>query len=378
MEADPHYGNVYNAMRDEDWNRGKKGKIRQLNEQATGRKIQLLPNYPSNRRDIEYEKRGGALVPVNSGPPAIKEGGMITHKPNKLSWWEKRKAKSSGWLGRRKESAINYGGRAKEGMNIAWRNKGVAINRGIEATQKAGVVAANFGNALPGPFQVWTLAWQKTSKTLKLLLVLVFMVVILFTPWGIFYYTGWAVGAAFMFLISLIYWVFINILNGVAYVLVSIINGIATVILSLVIWVVEAILGFFSPGHKFVSNPDPNGYPSIIRVQGNYWYEGHALLYNSLIRYDQIANVPSLMIVVAPKWQPWMYNILIVKLIEHIPGLGGLFKTVDIANNAIVNAYRDFVSTADPLVVLAVGLAPLIAIVIILVVVYFRNRYALQ
>ena len=280
-----------------------------------------------------------------------------------------RKKSTLAWLGRRKEGAVEKGGKIKlwgkrkgtgayKKGKYAWRHKGQAVDYGVHATSQIGPTAARFGYALPSPFQVFTLAWQKSSSAIKTITILAFAFVILFIPWGIFYYTGWAMAAAFMFLISLIYWIFVNIFNGLASVLVTIINGIASIIMGSIIWIVEAIMDFFMKG------------------DGWYWSNGHQILDGSLISYSQIANVPSLMIVTPPAWEGWMNTILIVKLFEHIPGLSAIFNAYSThIGNGVSQAFANFVATADPWSVVAVALLPLAIFVGFLIYVYQKNKY---
>jgi len=392
METDPHYGSVYDVLHDKEWKR-KKGKIARLNEQSAERRIIVA----RERRIIDTEKKGDthyplAVMPRNflsakeQEPRYIKNiTPLAEEKPKgRFAWFGKKKETYGERLKevqtaenkKAKEAFLGAGHYTKKGFGIIWHNRGRAINRSIEAAQHGSEAMTNFGYALPGPFEIWTLAWQKMSKNLKLLIALVFFIVIMFVPWGVFYYTGWAVGAAFMFLVSLIYWVFANLFNGIAYVMVTAINGIATILISVLIWIVENILGFFI-GTDTKSVPDPYNAGENIFVRGNYWVEGHHLLTHSLIKYSQISVIPELMKVDTPDWQPWMNNILIVKIIEHVPGVGGFVKTVDITNNAIIKIYRDFVTTADPVWVMYVCIFPIVVVFAVLLYVYYKNKHHL-
>ena len=107
-----------------------------------------------------------------------------------------------------------------------------------------------------------------------------------------------------MFLLSLIYWVFVNIFNGIAYIAVSIINGFVSIIIRLIKAAVEAIFSIFG---------------------GGSWTAGDYLLKNALIKYSEIAQVPKLMKPVPPEWKPWMSHSIISKILE-ITGFKGLMK----------------------------------------------------
>lgn len=281
----------------------------------------------------------------------------------------------------------------------------------LEATTKTikrfGTATHNIGEALSesaqhsiGPIQVFQLAFQRMSIALKWLIIIVFLLVILFVPWGIFYYTGWAVAAAFMFLIALIYWVFISFFRAIASVLVTLINMISRIIMNVLIYVVEALLSFFtgvdSDVKKWVPDPvwaskfepseavpTPWDHPEFssrsIQVPFNYWYDGRVLLEGSLIHFEQLANVPSLMIVSPPNWQSWMYDILIVKLLEKIPGfnvLGNAYN--EIIGDGMAVAAANFVETSPPWLVIFVGCLPVIIIAIVILVIYFKYKREAQ
>ena len=320
-------------------------------------RIQLVP-----RRTIETVYVNGVHLPakrdVNGKLVPVEERGLIEHKPKKPTLWGKTK----NWFGKKSSSAKDKG-------KIAWRNKGKAINTSIAATKRAGKTAANFGYSLPGPFQVWTLAWQKTTKALKWLTLIVFALVLFFVPIGVFWYTGWAVGAAFMFLVSLIYWVFTNLFNGIAYVIVSFINGIVTLLMNVIIWMVESVLGLFMNHNaepKHIPNPDPAA-DNWIYVDPNYWTEGHQLLHGSLIKYNQIANVPSLMLVSSPGWESWMNEPIFSKLF-NIFGI-----SLDLS--WLAAPIREFYSNLAPAQAVAVGLCIIAIPIVFLIVVYWRNRH---
>ena len=283
---------------------------------------------------------------------------------------------------------------------------GKGILRGGQAFGKIGGAMQESAAASIGPIQIFSLAWTKMSNVIKILVALVFFVVIAFVPIGVFFYAGWAVAAGFMFLVSLIYWVFINIFNGIAYVLVSVINGIITIILQIVIVIVETILGFLkSQGTMIVPNPkwaahfksglavdgittttDPwqskafsdaladlrtGGDISLqgvaIQEPNSYWYAGNLLLESSLISYDQIANVPSLMFVVAPAWQD-AYNETILSVILRafgITDIANAFRDI-ILGIGFTGAMKTFVNTSPPWLIILVGLLPIIAVMAII------------
>ena len=221
----------------------------------------------------------------------------------------------------------------------------------------------SFGYALPGPFAVFTLAWKKMTKALKLLTVIVFALVIFFVPWGVFYYSGWAVAAAFMFLLSVIYWVFISLFNGIASVLVTLINGLVRMMMSAVIWAVEAITKFF------VIRGTPPKIVNGVQVPPEYWVDGHALLENSMIQYDQIANVPSLMIVVTPGWKDWMNTTIIGKIIEWFGWNYDL--------SWLTSPFKEVYEGLPAEQALVLGLLIILVPIVFLVWVYYRNRHHL-
>jgi hypothetical protein len=218
------------------------------------------------------------------------------------------------------------------------------------------------GGMIKQVVDVFTLAWSKMSSTIKSLIVIVFFVAILFVPWGVFYYAGWAVGAAFMFLISMIYWVFVNIFNALASGIIAVVNGVASIFMGFIIWIVEAIM------HIFLGS-------------GWQWWNGRGLMENSLISYHAIApgGAPALLSVQAPVWQNWFNTTLIVKLLEHIPGAQAF---IDAYNTVVVggihNAFSGFVGSAPGWMIIVVGLIPLLATISVLVYVYYKNKGALQ
>jgi len=254
-------------------------------------------------------------------------------------------------------------GKIKRAPGIAWRNKEKGYRYSLAGARKASRAAGEFGYALPGPFQVFTLAWKKTTMALKILTILALALAIFFVPWGVFYYTGWAVAAAFMFLVSAIYWVFISLFNGVASVMVTAINGLVRAMMFAVIWGVEAMTKFF------VIDGTPMKTVNGVQVPPEYWTDGHALLENALIHYDQIANVPSLMVVVAPGWKSWMNETIIGKII-------GWFGW-DVNLSWLVSPFREVYSNLPAEQALVLGLLIIAIPIALLVVVYWRNRHHL-
>lgn len=369
-----------------DWIRGRKPRAPDSVLDEKGRIIQ--------KKLSEWEKKD-----PDSYRKYLKQQNRFEKKINRKNKINKWRGKHVSWqsgIGKRltRESQLKYAGEALD------TTKRTITRFGTAGAQLGEAISETAEHSI-GPIQVFQLAWQRMSVTLKWLIILVFLVVVFFVPWGIFYYSGWAVAAAFMFLISLIYWVFISFFNGIAYVLVSLINGITRVVMGVIIFVVEYILDFFTrDGMKFVPNPtwaarfkgDPWTYDAFkdaasrsttnaycVAVYSHYWYEGHLLLEGSLIRYDQIANIPALMFISPPEWQPWMYNILIVKLLEHIPGLAALVKAWDQnMGRGMSDAMANFVATAEPWLVVFVGSLPFIVIIAIFIYVWYTNRAILK
>ena len=262
-----------------------------------------------------------------------------------------KKKRRISWFSNRKKSAYQYGTKAKTKGKKVWQKKGSAgtsIFRGsIHAAQGIGKAGEAYGKALPGPFQVWTLAWQKTSRALKTLSVLVFAVVLLFVPWGVVIYTGWAVGAAFMFLIALIFWVFVNLFGGIGSALVAGINGLFSIVMGSIIYVVEAIFNALNIG--------------------TVWQNGRDLLENSLINLDQIANVPSLYHIVTPEWRP-EYNTTIISKILEVLGIQTDFTMFS-------DKFKEFYISLSPEYAVIIGLAIVAIPIVYLLVVYYKNRY---
>lgn len=260
-----------------------------------------------------------------------------------VQWWSKRKKNRS----QSKYKKKNPKKRSKKRKISLYTGK--AVNRSIQAAQRGSQSAANLGYALPGPINVFTYAWRKTSKTLKTLITFVFALALLFVPIGVFYYTGWALAAAFMFLISLIYWVFSNAFFGIAQGLVALINGIASLFLGVIVYVVEAIFSVLNLGA---------------------WENGRHLLENSLINYDQLANIPSLYQVEKPPWENWMNESILSKVID-ILGFDTDFSMFS-------DQFRTFYLALSPTEAVIIGLVIILIPIIWLAAVYFRNRYRIN
>jgi hypothetical protein len=319
------------------------------------------PGYKAGLWKEVYGKR------AKYGKDEIYKGRIFT-KQEKISWKRQERHKKylegkgvRGWVKKRGEGIKTWAtGRGVPGK-WAWTHKGKAFQKGVEGgvktTRALSEASARWGESLPGPFQVWTLAWKKMTNAMKWLTIGVFLFVLLFIPWGIFYYTGWAVAAAFMFLISIIYFVFVNAFNGIGFVIVSVINMVASIIIGLVIMVAETVLDFFITG------------------EGYRWEAGHTLLENSLITYDELASPISLITVETPAWQSWFNTILIVKIFEHLPGLQPIADGFGYIGDGIRAAFQGFVETADAWQVVIVGMIPIICIIIILAYAYFKNRH---
>jgi len=299
---------------------------------------------------IEMKKSNGTwLAPESKPAPRFVESSSVPKK----SFWDRFQNREETRAWGQKDFPIR--------QNMTRTAGGIRqLGGGVKDIGSA-ITSFPAGGMIRNVVDVFVMAWNKMSTTMKLLIALVFFVAILFVPWGIFYYVGWAVGAAFMFLISLIYWVFVNLFNGLASGIIAIINGVATVFMGFIIWVVEAIM------HIFMGSSWS-------------WWNGRALMENSLISYHSIAgNVPSLLTIQTPVWQGWFNTTLIVKLFEHIPALQGI---VDAYNDFIVagmrNAFAGFVNTAEGWQVILVGLIPLFAVIGVLIYIYYTNRYKIQ
>lgn len=384
MESDPYYGNVYNSIKDDEWKHRKKpkrSKVKKMIEEhrEDDKRVQLVPRKPIEtvyvdgvhlpaKRDID-----GKLVP-------IKEKGHLKHKPKKKkkSFWSRIKGgpkkvggkakKLGGKLGDADAAYDRINRTGEKVKKIAWTNpkkrdkkrkEYYKPSRGIAGfVRKSGRTASRFGYALPSPVQIWTLAWQKTSKALKMLTLIVFTFVLLFVPWGVFYYTGWAVGAAFMFLISLVFWVFSSVFNGIAFVLVSLINMIASVIMGAIIFIAEFVLQFLL-GKNAV---DPYTGESVYR-----WEGGRQLFEGSLIEYSDIAAVPQLMHIQEPAWQPWMND----TMIGHLMGLMGITD----AFGWIGESFENFYTGLDWAQATALGCLIVAIPIGLLIYTYWKNRY---
>jgi len=281
-------------------------------------------------------------------------------KNKKKHWWTgkgsaiSKKAKEQVDMDAAADRIERAGGAAK---NIAWTNPKKKDARrkhyaqpsdGISGTVRRGSrKIGSLGYALPSPIAVFTLAWQSMSKAMKFLIVLVFAVVIFFVPWGVFYYSGWAVGAGFMFLVSVIYWAFISFFNAIASIVVTLINATATIIMYGLINAVEIVTSF-------------------MRVPR--WTAGRELVEKSLIQFDQLAEVPSLMTVIEPEWQSWMNNALITHLLFNV------FK-VDYPLTWLSKPVSDFYASLDAGQAMMVGLMIIAIPIGLIAFAYFKNRH---
>ncbi len=279
------------------------------------------------------------------------------HLPNKAEKDELRKIRDSergqpqiNWLNRRKKSATHIGSKGinktKKAGGIAWRNKGKVINRSINATQKGSMALANFGYAMPGPVQIFTYGWRKMTRSLKALITIVFALVLLFVPWGVFLFAGWSVGVAFMFLVSLLFWVFTSLFNSIAYGAVALINGISSMFLGIVVYVVEAVLGFLGMSS---------------------WENGRYLMENGLINYDQIASIPSLYEIITPEWTDSMNTTIISKVLTL---LGFNSESFSIFSGQ----FEAFYIGLEPLHAMIIGLSIILIPIAYLLIVYYKNR----
>lgn len=355
----------------------------------------------------------------------IKEKDEVVNEEPKKGWWERRKEQVGKAYGGdfRKKWFSKYGakgttfGVGKRGVKYT----GLGITLGGAGLKSIAGKASETMKQSIGPIQIFQMAWSRTTGVIKFGIALVFLLALFFVPIGIFYYTGWAVGAAIMFLISLIYWVFINIFNGIAYVIISALNGIITIMIQVIITLVETVLGWLRGSGTWLVVPNPiwaaqysrstgndpwgakvfadaqasineqiklltsktsNDIAAIVNTQAyaryvppSYWYEGHLLIENTLIRYDQIANIPVLMLISRPEWQP-AYNETIVSAILRLFGLSDI---ADAFKNAIYNigytkAFQGFATNSEPWLVVLVGLLPLITIALIVYYIYRKNK----
>jgi len=338
---------------------GKSPTAKQLQEfDKSGGKISQMSKQKS--KVIETVKKGNIYLPVPVSPASTQKESTFgkssesralipvegMHTPKKPSFFGRQKSRISSWGGRRKEGAGDKWNKFKGKSNVAWKHKGQAVNYGIGAVHKGAETTARFGYALPSPFQIWTLAWQKMSNALKLVTILAFALAILFIPWGVFYYVGWAVAAAFMFLVSLIFWVFTSLFNGIAYVLVTIINAATSIVMGVIVWLVQAVFNALGLG---------------------VWTNGQTLMQTSLLEYSQIANIPSLYTIVTPSWQPWMND----------PLIGHLFKMAGISFDFswLFTPFKNFYSALPPEQAVVLGLTIIAVPIIFLVYVYYKNRH---
>ncbi len=342
---------------------GKKAnRTRKINKtkKTIGEKKESVVQWGIKRK--EQTKNAGAMTKAG-GKWAWGKGknaGAMTKAGGKWAWGKGKKA-------------------GAKGKKVAWTDRVAADRRrkhiaqptdGISgAVRYGGRKLGSFGYSLPGPFAIWTLAWTKMTKALKALTIIVMAVVLLFVPWGIFYYSGWAVGASFMFLLSLIFWVFVSVFNGIAYVLVALINAITRMIMMGIIGFVEWVTGFFTGNSVRTVSLKIGGVEMTKTVSENYWVQGHELLENSLIPYDMIASVPSLMHIVTPDWKPWFND----SIIGHLLNMAGIKASLTF----ISDPFRQFYETLDTTSALLFGLGIAAIPIVFLAYVYFKNRHHL-
>jgi hypothetical protein len=281
-------------------------------------------------------------------------------------------------------------GRARGVTDYGSRN----LTRTFQGVGQLGEAISKGASQSIGPIQIFQMAWGRLSTTLKYLVMFVILGAVLFIPWGIFYYTGWAIAAAFMFLISLVFWLMVNILNGVARIAVTVVNGVVTIIMNLVIFLVQGILGFITEsGTKIVPEPtwastfEGNPWEAITQSQyaqyavtkdNSYWYQGHLLLEGTLINYNEIATIPTLMVAETPMWQDWMNTTLIVRLIQLL-GLDSFAETFkEYTTKGISSAFESFIEFAPPWMVVIVGLLPAILLGIGVYEYYRRSKRKIE
>ncbi|RLG13811.1 MAG: hypothetical protein DRN66_03460, partial [Candidatus Nanohalarchaeota archaeon] len=230
---------------------------------------------------------------------------------------------------------------------------GYAGAEGVEAVGEGALATTEaVGSILkkgPAPIQTFMYAWSRINKNIRFLIFILTLVAILFIPMGIFRFVGWAVAAAGMFLISLIYWVFVNFFNSIAYIFVTIINGVARIFMQLIIWVV-------------------NGITSIIGAPA--WVAGQKLANNVLITYKEIATVPKLMTPVAPKWTG--NQTLIEWIVRDIAGiksfnLGFIWKPLG-------DRMATWCATAPWYQLAIVGLMPIVILIVGIVALYWKAK----
>lgn len=337
MKKDPYHGAVYDTLSDEEWGRKKK----KAKPTKIGKGGALVLAKKGKIVEMQKEESRALWLPQKD----------ISHepKPKKASWWKRRFNKKT--RERQREGKIRFW---KESKTISKRTAkgGIGIAKGAaHAISGTGEAAGRFGHRLPGPLSVFTLAWQKMTKALKTLIVGVFALALLFVPYGVFYYTGWAIGAAFMFLVSVIFWVFVSLFNSIAYAIVAIINGVTTIFMSAVIFLVESILGML-PGDAML------------------WDNGRELMNNALIKYGQVANIPSLYHIVEPDWQSWMNNTIIGQVIGWFGFKWDL--------SWLVAPFHDLYTGLDAGQAVVLGCIIIGIPIIFLAVVYYKNRHHLR
>ena len=314
------------------WRLAKGSERKRLVEKyITQYKLEKLPKYGKGAKQIEAFKTAVLSTKIMG-----KRAKLIAAKKSK-ELWQKRSELPT---------------KAKQAASKTLSAAVGAMEASATAASRMTEAAEGLAYAAPSPIQVFALAFQKMGRSMKFALGIIFLVIFLFAPWGIFYYAGWAFGAAIMFLLSLIYWVFISIFNGIAYIAVSIINGTVSIIIRLIKAVVEAIFTIFGK---------------------EKWTAGDYLLQNALIKYNEIADVPSLLKPIPPKWQPWMSHSIISKVLE-ITGIRGLtrwFTTYyEIVGRSVANSLYHMSPTH---LVLIFVLIPVLGLIAILWYIYRKN-----
>jgi len=285
--------------------------------------------------------------------------------PKKKSFWSRTRTNPHNWdwsegafkrdihtARRGAEKGVKYGSKAKK-YGYHGAKEGVAFTE--RNIKRAGSTMGRIGGAIAGlplaqPINIFVTAWHNMSETLKGLLALVFFVVLLFVPWGIFQYTGWAVFAAFAFLINSIYWVFINIFNGAASLIIAVINGIISILIGVIAFLVNAVFNVL-------------GVPK--------WTAGEQLIANSLIHYDEIADIPHLMTIATPKFSH--YETIIDKIMEWL----GIKFSLGFLWQPVLERMEDWASSSSTPIYgpIAIGLIPVGIIIGVIYLVYRKGKY---
>jgi len=298
--------------------------------------------------DIKTKERARKIINGIKKAPfkVIKIGGRAFQYSDEVYRAAKKEAEE-------KEIISKTSNAAKKAASQAAYAAAKATEASVTATAKMTEATERLAYAAPSPVQVFAMAFQKMGRTMKLVLSIIFSVIILFVPWGIFYYAGWALGAAIMFLLSAIYWVFINVFNGIAYIAVSIINAFVSIIIRLIKAAVEAIFTIFG---------------------GGTWTAGDYLLNKALIKYSEIAQAPKLMKPIPPKWEPWMAQSVLTKLLE-ITGLKEMTKWFatyyEITGKMVAQSLYNMPPSYLVLIFVFIP-----AVLVIAIIVYLRRRSA--